>query len=119
MLSGDFFLLHPLCWQLLKELHAGLLRGSGGDLGVFVRLRGLPSESHHRDSDGSWWSVIIRDLLLPGSTSYCWWVIPAFLRSFIFTLGTQPGKVSCRRRSDSRGTEGLHSRSSRASLWIP
>lgn len=105
VLSWDFFLLHSLCWQLLEELYAGLLRGSRGYLGVIVGLRGLHWESHHRGCNGGWWSVVIRDLLLPGSTSYCWWVIPALLRS-------------CRRRSNDRGVEGLYSRSAGASLWI-
>lgn len=104
--SGDFFLLHPLCWQLLKKLHAGLLGGSRRNLGVVVGLRGLHRESHHRGGDGGGWSVVVRDLLLPGSTSYSWWVIPAFLGS-------------CRRRSNSRARVGLYSRSSGASLWVP
>lgn len=90
--SWDFFLLHPLCRQLLEKLsktrtqgadtfavcvtvesldnsplshtnlNAGLLRGSGRDLGMIVMLRGLHWESHHRSCDGGWWSVIIRDL---------------------------------------------------------
>lgn len=94
MFSWDFFLLHPLSWQLLEELrktrtqiqavdmfavcvaveisdndpsshtnlHVGLLGGSRGDLGMVVRLRGLHGESHHRGSDGGWWSVVIRNL---------------------------------------------------------
>lgn len=44
------------------NLHAGLLGGSRRDLGMVVGLRGLHGESHHRGSDGSWWSVVIRDL---------------------------------------------------------
>ena len=44
------------------NLHAGLLGGSRGYLGMVVGLRGLHGESHHRGSDGGWWSVVIRDL---------------------------------------------------------
>lgn len=103
--SRDFFLLHSLGRKLLEELYSGLLGGSRWYLGVTVWLWGLHWESHHRGCNWSWWSVVIRDLLLPRYAPYCWWVIPAFLRS-------------CWRRSD-RGLEGLYSRSSRASLWIP
>lgn len=101
--SGDFFLLHLLCRQLL---HAGLLGGSGGDLGVVAGLRGLHWESHHWSRDGGWWCVVFRDLLLPGSASYCRRVIPAFMGP-------------CRRRGHRRGREGLYSRSSGPSLWVP
>lgn len=105
VLRRDFFLLHSLCWQLLEELYAGLLRGSRWDLGVVVGLRGLHWETHHRSSDGGWWSVVIRDLLLSGSTAYRWWIIPAFL-------------CSCWRRCNGRGLEGLCCRGSRTSLGI-
>lgn len=68
VISRDFFLLHPLGWQLLEKLNAGLLGGSGGDLGMVEWLRSLHRESHHRGGDGGRWSVVIRDLL-SGSTS--------------------------------------------------
>jgi len=91
VISRDFFLLHPLGWQLLEKLrknkdvdtrceysvcsvrnqrtamshtnlNAGLLGGSGGDLGMVEWLRSLHRESHHRGGDGGRWSVVIRDL---------------------------------------------------------
>lgn len=47
---------------LHTDLHAGFLRGSGGDLSVFVGLRGLHGESHHRSRDRRRGSVVVRDL---------------------------------------------------------
>ena len=54
-------------------LHAGLLGGSGGDLGVVVRLRGLHWVSHHRGCDRCWWSVVIRDLWTEKSNTTSLW----------------------------------------------
>lgn len=47
---------------LHTDLHAGFLRGSRGDLSVFVGLRGLHGESHHRSRDRRRGSVVVRDL---------------------------------------------------------
>lgn len=47
---------------LHTDLHAGFLRGSGGDLSVFVGLRGLHGESHHRSRDRRRGSVVVRHL---------------------------------------------------------
>lgn len=50
--------------QLVKHthLHAGLLRGSGGNLSVIVWLSGVHWETHHGGGDGGGWSVVVRDL---------------------------------------------------------
>lgn len=47
---------------LHTDLHAGFLRGSGWNLSVFVGLRGLHRESHHRSRDRCRGSVVVRDL---------------------------------------------------------
>lgn len=56
--------------SLETNLYVWLLRGSRWDLGVVVWLWGLHWETHHRSSDGGWWSVVIRELYTENGSTW-------------------------------------------------
>lgn len=62
LMSASLLRIRVTAASLETNLYVWLLRGSRWDLGVVVWLWGLHWETHHRSSDGGWWSVVIREL---------------------------------------------------------